>query len=281
MVAMVRGIIKAKDIYVNEQLNLFIMRDTLEAIRLTERLVTLNDLAEPEVLLDVVVLEIERDNTFLLGPDNLPQSVSFSGLTGVGAAAPPATAILNQIGANGLGLKSFVINNRTGINFKQDLLNADLLANPRIRVSNREKAKIHIGQKEPFFTANVQPGINSIVTSTPTFIDVGIKLDVEPRIGLNDDVTMKVTLEVSSISGFVDGPSSSGSTPPKAPRIVNRSAETLLTLKDGETQVLAGLVQNNETKTIRGLAGLVNIPGLDRLLSGQDIKRTKTEVKCY
>jgi general secretion pathway protein D len=278
MVAMVRGIVKAKDIYVNEQLNLFIMRDTLEAIRLTERLVTLNDLAEPEVLLDVVVLEIERDNTFLLGPDNLPQSVSFSGLTGVGAAAPPATAILNQIGANGLGLKSFVINNRTGINFKQDLLNADLLANPRIRVSNREKAKIHIGQKEPFFTANVQPGINSIVTSTPTFIDVGIKLDVEPRIGLNDDVTMKVTLEVSSISGFVDGPSSSGSTPPKAPRIVNRSAETLLTLKDGETQVLAGLVQNNETKTIRGLAGLVNIPGLDRLLSGQDIKRTKTEV---
>jgi general secretion pathway protein D len=199
-------------------------------------------------------------------------------LTGVGAAAPPATAILNQIGANGLGLKSFVINNRTGINFKQDILNADLLANPRIRVSNREKAKIHIGQKEPFFTANVQPGINSIVTSTPTFIDVGIKLDVEPRIGLNDDVTMKVTLEVSSISGFVDGPSSSGSTPPKAPRIVNRSAETLLTLKDGETQVLAGLVQNNETKTIRGLAGLVNIPGLDRLLSGQDIKRTKTEV---
>ena len=278
MVAMVRGIVKAKDIYVNEQLNLFIMRDTLEAIRLTERLVTLNDLAEPEVLLDVVVLEIERDNTFLLGPDNLPQSVSFSGLTGVGAAAPPATAILNQIGANGLGLKSFVINNRTGINFKQDLLNADLLANPRIRVSNREKAKIHIGQKEPFFTANVQPGINSIVTSTPTFIDVGIKLDVEPRIGLNDDVTMKVTLEVSSISGFVDGPSSSGSTPPKAPRIVNRSAETLLTLKDGETQVLAGLVQNNETKTIRGLAGLVNIPGLDRLLSEQDIKRTKTEV---
>jgi general secretion pathway protein D len=75
MVAMVRGIVKAKDIYVNEQLNLFIMRDTLEAIRLTERLVTLNDLAEPEVLLDVVVLEIERDNTFLLGPDNLPQSV--------------------------------------------------------------------------------------------------------------------------------------------------------------------------------------------------------------
>lgn len=281
MVAMVRGIVKAKDIYVNEQLNLFIMRDTLEAIRLTERLVTLNDLAEPEVLLDVVVLEIERDNAYLLGP-NLPQSVTFSGLTnaaaGAAAVTTAPTAILNQIGANGLGLKSFTISNQAAVNFQQNLTNADLLANPRIRVSNKEKAKIHIGQKEPFFTANVQPGINSIVTSTPTFIDVGIKLDVEPRIGLNDDVTMKVTLEVSSISGFVDGPSSAGSTPPKAPRIVSRSAETILSLKDGETQVLAGLVQNNETRTVRGLAGLINIPGLDRLLSGQDIKRTKTEV---
>ncbi|MBP6057621.1 MAG: general secretion pathway protein GspD [Nitrosomonas sp.] len=281
MVAMVRGIVKAKDIYVNEQLNLFVMRDTLEAIRLTERLVTLNDLAEPEVLLDVVVLEIERDNAYLLGP-NLPQSVTFSGLTntaaGAAAVTTAPTAILNQIGANGLGLKSFTISNQAAINFQQNLTNADLLANPRIRVSNKEKAKIHIGQKEPFFTANVQPGINSIVTSTPTFIDVGIKLDVEPRIGLNDDVTMKVTLEVSSISGFVDGPSSAGSTPPKAPRIVSRSAETILSLKDGETQVLAGLVQNNETRTVRGLAGLINIPGLDRLLSGQDIKRTKTEV---
>lgn len=271
MVAMVRGIVKAKDIYVNEQLNLFIMRDTLEATRLTERLVSLNDLAEPEVLLDVVVLEIERDNTYLLGP-NLPQSATFNGVLG----ATGATSFLSQIGFE--GLKSFAITNQAAINFKQDLLNADLLANPRIRVSNREKAKIHIGQKEPFFTANVQPGINSIITSTPTFIDVGIKLDVEPRIGLNNDVTMKVTLEVSSISGFVDGPSSSGSTPPKAPRIVNRSAETILTLRDGETQVLAGLVQNNENKTVRGLAGLVNIPGLNQLLSGQDIKRTKTEV---
>lgn len=283
MVAMIRGIVKAKDIYVNEQLNLFIMRDTLEAIRLTERLVSLNDLAEPEVLLDVAVLEIERDNAYLLGP-TLPQSATFSAFGATAASANPVAAatagptaaLLSQFGFD--GLKSFSMTSQAAINFQQNLTNADLLANPRIRVSNREKAKIHIGQKEPFFTANVQPGINSIVTSAPSFIDVGIKLDVEPRIGLNDDVTMKVTLEVSSISGFVDGPSASGGTPPKAPRIVNRSAETILTLKDGETQVLAGLIQNNENKSIRGLAGLVNIPGLDRILSGQDIKRTKTEV---
>lgn len=279
MVAMVRGIVKAKDIYVNEQLNLFIMRDTLEAIRLTERLVTLNDLPEPEVVLDVAIIEVTRNNNFLLGP-NFPTSVTFSGLTGTGTAAAPAAAILNQIGSKSLGLKSFVINNQAVINFAQSLAFTDILANPRIRVSNREKAKIHIGTKQPMFTANVQPGINSIVTSTPTFVDVGIKLDVEPRIGLNDDVTMKITLEVSNITGFETGPSSGGigTTAPKAPILGTRSAETILTLKDGETQVLAGLIQNDDKRNVSGLAGLLNIPGLDRLTSSQDVKRTKTEV---
>lgn len=272
MVAMVRGIVKAKDIYVNEQLNLFIMRDTLEAIRLTERLVSLNDLAEPEVMLDVAILDIARNNEFLIGP-KFPSSVTFSGLTGVGAAPNPGTAILNQIGSNALGLKSFTIANQAIIDFKQTLSTGDVLANPRIRVANREKAKIHIGEKRPFFTANVQPGINSIVTSTPTFMALGVKLDVEPRVGLNNDVTMKITLEVSSRLSDIPGPSGAS-----APLVGTRNAETILTLKDGETQVLAGLIDNRETRTINGLAGLLNFPGLDRLTSSQDVKRSKNEI---
>ena len=273
MVAMIRGIIKAKDIYVNEQLNLFIMRDTLEAIRLTERLLSLNDLAEPEVILDVAILEIARNNDFLLGP-KIPSQMTFSGFgatAATAATAGPGGILLNQFGFD--GLKSFGMGSQATIDFKQSLSNADILANPRIRVSNREKAKIHIGEKRPFFTANVQPGINSIVTSTPTFIDLGVKLDVEPRIGLNNDVTMKITLEVSNRTGDLSGPS--GAT---APIVGNRSAETILTLKDGETQVLAGLIDNRETKAVSGLAGLLNITGLDRLTSSQTIGRTKTEI---
>lgn len=270
MVAMVRGIVKAKDIYVNEQLNLFIMRDTLEAIRLVERLVTLNDIAEPEVMLDVAILEIARANDFLLGP-KLPQSVTYSSVLGAAGAPLAGAAALSQFGFD--GLKSFTMNSQAVVDFKQSLSNADILANPRIRVSNREKAKIHIGEKRPFFTANVQPGINSIVTSTPTFIDLGVKLDVEPRIGLNNDVTMKITLEVSNRTGDLAGPS--GAT---APIVGNRSAETILTLKDGETQVLAGLIDNRDTRSVGGIAGLLNIPGLDKFTSSQNINRTKTEI---
>ncbi|MCC8997105.1 MAG: secretin and TonB N-terminal domain-containing protein [Nitrosomonas sp.] len=270
MVAMVRGIVKAKDIYVNEQLNLFVMRDTLEAIRLTERLVTLNDLAEPEVILDVAILEISRSDSFLLGP-NFPQSLQYSW---AGAVVPPTAvtgALISQFGFE--GLKSFGMTNQAQIDFMQNLSTGDILANPRIRVSNREKAKIHIGEKRPFFTANVQPGINSVVTSTPTFVDLGVKLDVEPRIGLNNDVTMKVTLEVSTRISDIGGPSGA-----IAPLIGTRNAETILTLKDGETQVLAGLVDNRDTKSIKGLAGLLNIPGLDRLTSNQKVERAKSEI---
>ncbi|SFE59010.1 secretin and TonB N-terminal domain-containing protein [Nitrosomonas sp. Nm166] len=276
MVAMVRGIVKAKDIYVNEQLNLFIMRDTLEAIRLTERLVTLNDLAEPEVMLDVVILDIARNNDFLLGP-KFPQSITY-GAAGVTAATATTTAgvtpglvLLNQVGFD--GLKSFAVDSRAVIDFLHNLSTGDVLANPRIRVANREKAKIHVGEKRPFFTANVQPGITAVVTSTPTFIDLGVKLDVEPRVGVNSDVTMKITLEVSSRISDITGPSNA-----TAPLIGTRNAETMLTLKDGETQVLAGLIDNRETRSISGLAGLLNIPGLDRLTSNQKINRTKNEI---
>ncbi|MBY0474345.1 MAG: general secretion pathway protein GspD [Nitrosomonas sp.] len=268
MVAMVRGIVKAKDIYVNEQLNLFIMRDTLEAIRLTERLVSLNDYAEPEVMLEVTILDITRTNSFLLGP-NFPQSLQFN--YAGNAVAGTAAALISQFGFS--GLSSFGMTSQAKIDFLQNFSAGDILANPRIRVNNREKAKIHVGTKEPFFTANVAAGVAAIVTSTPTFIDLGVKLDVEPRIGINNDITLKVTLEVSSLLSTITGPG--GAT---APRVGTRNAETLLTVKDGETQIIAGLLDNRDRRDMKGLAGLFNIPGLDRLTSNQDIQRTKNEV---
>ncbi len=269
MVAMVRGLVKAKDIYVNEQLNLFIMRDTLEAIRVVERLVALNDLPEPEVMLEVVIMTISRLNKFVLGP-NLPTNVSFSG---VANTLNPGVVALKQLTFLGSGSQNFGVDSGVQIDFSHSLTNADLLATPRIRVKNRESAKIHIGTREPFFTATVAAGIGGVVSSTPQFIDIGVKLDVEPIIGLHNDVTLKVTLEVSTKDGDAEGPN--GAT---APRISTSNAETMLTLKDGETQVIGGLIRNDETRAVGGIAGLLNIPGLDRLTSNQKIDRTKNEL---
>ncbi len=287
MVAMVRGLVKAKDVYINEQLNLFIMRDTLEAIRVVERLVALNDFPEPEVMLEVLIMTVSRDNDFTLGP-GLPQSATFNLIPGV-TGPISLSAIRNELrnspvvgdiasGHGAPGLRNFTIpTGQATINFQQGLSNADVLANPRIRVKNREAAKIHVGIRQPIFTSNVS-GTSGVVTSTPTFLDLGVKLDVEPVIGLHNDITMKIVLDVSTIDGSVTAPALPGQTASRVPIIRTSNAETVLTLKDGETQVMGGLIETLETRTVGGIAGLMNIMGLDRLTSSQRIVREKSEL---
>jgi len=268
MVAMVRGLVKAKDIYVNEQLNLFVMRDTPEAIRVVERLVSLNDLPEPEIMLEVQVLEIQRTVDTLIGP-KLPQSATYSFVPGAGAVG----VALDQISAP--GLENFTINNTVSIDFKKDLAQGDLLANPRIRVKNRGQAKILIGERVPIVTSNVT-GTAATVSQSVNYIDVGLKLDVEPIISMNNEVAIKLLLEVSTIVSFVN--SGAGATATRIPQVGTRTAETLLSLKNGETEVLAGLIQDEDTKNFAGIAGLIDIPILNRLFTHQTKKRKKTEI---
>lgn len=263
MVAMVRGLVKAKDIYVNEKLNIFIVRDTPEAVNLVARIVSLNDLPEAEVMLDVEVLEVTRDSEILFGP-TLPQSVTYSGV----AAATPGLAPLSTIG---FGLKHYSIANDTLIDFKKTLSKGDILANPRIRVRNREVAKILIGERVPIVTANVT-GTAATVTQQVNYIDVGLKLDVNPVISLNNEVAIKIALEVSTIVSFV----TSGNT--RVPQVGTRTAETLLSLKDGETQVLAGLINEEETKSLSGLVGFIDLPVISKLFTSQNLVDNRTEI---
>lgn len=277
MVAMIRGLLKARDIYVNEKLNLFVIRDTLEMIRLVERLVAINDFPDPEVMLDVVVLEIKRDSTLDLGP-NMPTSVTFSAVPGVGAPAQVAAdsvVKMSMIKNTGFeGLRSFTINNQARIDFGKTLTNADVLANPRIRVKSREKAKIHIGNKEPVFTVTNTANVGSAASAT--YIDVGLKFEVEPVVKSTNEVMLKALLEVSSNLG--EKRSGSGENAATAIVIGTRTAETVLELRDGETQVLAGLIQDDLSRVKSGIAGLTEIPVLGDIFSKQVKKHNKTEI---
>ncbi len=257
MVAMIRGLVKAKDIYVNEKLNLFIMRDTREAIHLVGRLVALNDLPEPEVMLDVEILEISRDKVLKLGPD-FPQSVTFSAVPGAGAVAVPFDQFVG-------GLKNFTVNNQVLIDLRKTLTQGDILANPRIRVKNREQAKILIGDRIPIITTNIT-GTAATVSQQVNYIDVGLKLDVEPIISLSNDVSIKVLFEISTADDR------------NPPQIGTRTAETLMSLRDGETQILAGLIRDVETKIFAGIPGLIDLPVLGRIFSSQNLIRRKTEI---
>lgn len=281
---LVKTVAKSKDVFADEKLNLLIVKDTPDAMRLVERLIESLDLAEPEVMLEVEVLEVTRSRLNELGVD-WPDSVSYGLLQ-----APQATAVLVNGVAQSVtttaggalapgfldlrrtsGLTSFVANPAVTLNLKGQNGDTNVLANPRIRVKNREKAKIHIGDKLPVFTTTSTANVG--VSASVAYLDVGLKLDVESNVTLDDEVSMKVALEVSSIVKEVLGPSNS-----LAYQVGTRSASTTLRLKNGETQVLAGLINDEERKSTNHIPGIGEIPLIGRAFGSHRDTSVKTEI---
>ena len=269
--AMLKAVLKAKDIYIDEKLNLLVLRDTPEAIRVAERLVAVQDLAEPEVVLDLEVLEVQRARLQQLGL-KYPNTIQFGQnlIPATGAAATTVPALI-ELGKG--GLQAFVTNPAIIAELRQELADANLLANPRVRVKNREKAKVLIGRKLPVFTTTSTANVG--VSTNVSYLDVGLKLELEPQVYLDNEVSMKVNLEVSNV---IRERSSGGTQPALAYEIGTRNTTTSLRLKDGETQALAGLIQDEDRRTYNNVPGLANIPVLGRLFSSQGIDEQKTEI---
>ena len=280
---LVKTVAKSKDVFADEKLNLLIVKDTPDAMRLVERLIESLDLAEPEVMLEVEILEVTRSRLNEIGVD-WPDSVGYGALQQtITTTTSTAAGILQNVVPGGTltpgyislknasGLTSFVANPGLTLNLKGQNSDTNVLANPRIRVKNREKAKIHIGDKLPIFTTTSTANVG--VSASVTYLDVGLKLDVESNVTLDDEVSMKVGLEVSSIVKEVSGPSSS-----LAYQVGTRSASTTLRLKNGETQVLAGLINDEERKSTSHIPGIGEIPVVGRLFGSQRDTSVKTEI---
>jgi general secretion pathway protein D len=261
--AMIRALVKTRDLFVDERLNLVIMRDTPEAIRLAEQLVATQDLGEPEVMLELEVLEIASSVAQEIGlrfPEQIVGRIpGTNGTTSDG---------LVQLGSG--GLRAFTANPLLILNLRQSDGGANLLANPRIRVRNREKAKVHIGEKVPVITTTSTANVG--VSSAVSYLETGLKLDVEPNVYLEDEVAIKVQLEVSNILSQLN---ISGTV---AYRLGTRNASTTLRLRDGETQVLAGLINNEDRQSMAKLPGAAELPVLGRLFRNNDQTVAKTEI---
>jgi general secretion pathway protein D len=156
-------------------------------------------------------------------------------------------------------------------NAKQQHGRTNVLANPRIRVKSKEKAKIHIGDRVPVITTTA--GATGFVSESVNYLDVGLKLEVEPQVYLDDEVGIKIGLEVSNIAGQTK--TASGTT---AYQVGTRNTTTTLRLKDGETQVLAGLINDEDRRSANRVPGLADLAGLGRLFSNNDDTVNKTEV---
>lgn len=277
--AMLRTLVKSRDLYVDERLNLLVMRDTPEAIRLAERIIAVQDLAEPEVMLDVEVLEVQRGRLLDLGVQypnqlsllNLPPATRTSIVDGIVTNTTPPPSMLTIESLKNITASKIAISPTPTVNLRKDDSDVNILANPRIRVKNREKAKIHIGDKVPVITSNATA--TGVISESVSYLDVGLKLDVEPSVMMRDDVQIKIGLEVSSIVREIR--SNSGTL---TYQIGTRNAGTTLRLKDGETQVLAGLISDEDRKTASRVPGLGDLPLLGRLFSSQRDARSKTEI---
>jgi general secretion pathway protein D len=287
---LLRTMLQLKKVYVNEDLNAIVVRDVPETVDVAQKILEANDLPDSEVILDVEVIELTKSNEDKFGlalsqyavsaaagkngvllTDSLSQATTTSttGTTTTTSNADVAN-LLNLFTWRGFG-GFFTVPNAT-YNFGKTLSNAEVLANPKIRIKNREKAKFTVATREPITTISTTSGVTGYSTNIQ-YVDVGIKMNAEPTILLDSEVNMKLSLEVSSV--LSQKTDSVGNT---LITIGTRNLDTVLTLKDGETSIIGGLIQGNKSKTKQKIFILGDIPLIGPLISGSDNKKDKTEL---
>ncbi|HSS48959.1 MAG TPA: hypothetical protein VLX28_08430, partial [Thermoanaerobaculia bacterium] len=282
-----RSLIDARKIAVNDQLNAIILRDTVDKVKVAERIIESNDKAKAEVVIDVELLQINsgrlRELGTALSSYSVSQSLNFgqtSGSTGTGGTGTTTTPsgvrlsdlqFINQ--SNWLlTIPSFVYN------FIKSNTDAQLLAKPQLRISEGEKASLVIGDKIPiplttFNTQNAGATGGIVPITSFQYQDVGIRIDMEPRVHHNQEVTLKIKVEVSNLNGNV-----AGSGGQSQPIIGTRTIDSTIRLQDGETNFLAGLIRSDLTDSDQGIPGLSDIPIIGRLFSNKHTENQRTDV---
>ena len=261
---LLKSTLKIHEPFVDEKLNMLIVRETPQTLRLAERVIALYDLSEPEVLLEVEVLEIQRNSLTNIGVD-FPDTLTLTPLNSSSANSSSTST--------GLTLNSLKALNKSTINLHKDISDANILTNPKLRTRNHEKAKIMVGDKLPIVTTTGSANNTGFISESVQYVDVGLKLDIEPTIYLDDDVGIKLALEVSSLVNTIK--TTAGST---VYEIGTRNVETVLRLHDGETQLMAGLINNSEQIAAKKVPGLGDLPVLGRLFSSQSDNGQRSEI---
>ena len=228
----------------------------------------------PESLISVEC--IEKDE---LPPFTFPSELGIKFPQSFSVATPESAATLRDL-RNLTGNALLVTPLSATLNLKLEDTDTNVLASPRIRVRNREKAKIMIGSRVPVITNTVTPLTTggAVTTGSVQYLDVGLSVEVEPDIHLDNEVVIKVNLDVSNIIKQVTNGDPETGNGTVAYEVGTRNANTVLRLKDGETQILAGLISDADRKSASKVPGLGQIPVLGRLFSNHSDDSAKTEI---
>ncbi len=272
MMTILRSLIDSRRIASNEQLNAIILRDTADKVKVAERIIQANDKARAEVVVDVELLQIDTNRARELGMALSQYSVTQSLDLGSEDASLRVSDLefLNQSNWI-LSIPNFIYN------FMKTSTNAQLLAQPQLRSSEGERARAVIGDRVPIpvtsFNTSNTAGSNIVPVTSFQYQDVGITIEVEPRVHHNQEITLVVRVEVSNISGFIQGPGGQ-----QQPRIGTRVIESTIRLRDGETNLIAGLIRTDDSNNEQGLPGLADIPILGHLFSNKANDHSRTDL---
>ena len=275
-------------LYLVPSQNAIVMRATADQLLLAQKLISDFDRARPEVVIDVAVLEVNRDKIRDLGI-TLPTSI---GLTPSLATTSTTSSTSGTTTQSGSTTSNLTLSNLTHLNSNDfavaisgGTLNAlltdtdtKILQNPRIRATDGQRASLKIGEKVPIATgsynAGVSTGVASIGVQTQfTYLDVGVNIDITPTVHLDREVSLKAKIEVSTEDGSVS--EGNGVT---EPIIAQRVLEQVIQLKEGEPSILAGIVTKQDNHTVNGTPYLGEIPFLKYFFSSQQKEVQKDEI---
>jgi general secretion pathway protein D len=268
-----RTLLNMRYLMSSTSMNAIIIRDTADRVAIAEKIIEDLDKAKPEVLVDAMVLEVDRNTLRQLGilP---PQGTAISTVAGSGGTSTSGTAFpLNNLPST---TSSYTLTiPPTTAQFLATSGNTRLLENPRVRASDGKLASIRIGEQFPIASGSFQPAFVG-ATGTPVvnfqFVDIGVNLDITPRVLLDHEVSMTVMVQIRALAGTqnVGGVSQ--------PILTNRQIQHEIRLAEGETNVLGGIITDSESTSLNGIPGLKNIPILRYFFSQEQKTHDSTEI---
>ena len=263
-----------------------VVRGTPDQIAMAEKLIDDLDKSRPEVIVEVAIMQVSRDKMRNLGiqppssitaqlQSNLTTTTTASGTnvgTGNGTVSAstgstPGSLSLNEL-AHLNATNVLITIPATTANFLLTDNRSKLLQQPQIRASDGQKASLKIGERVPVATGSFQPGIggvgiNPLVNTQFNYIDVGVNIDITPHVHGLDEITLKLAMDVSAVDSYqnIGGI--------MQPVIGQRKIEQDIRLKEGDVSILGGILESLQTKSLSGIPGLAQIPGLRWFFSSE------------
>jgi general secretion pathway protein D len=307
IVTAVRSVADIQRLFVYNAQNAIIARGEADRIALAEKIIHDLDKPKSEVVVDVLVFQVSSDMTRTLGAalSSLSIPVNFTPRSSIATAnsSTSNTASTSTPTSNGTGITATTGTTSTSTAASVELATLSkvgtqdfstvlpsgmlqavlsdsgtrVLQSPQLRSVDNQKATLKIGEKEPIASGSFQPGvggvgINPLVNTQFTFIDVGVNVDLTPKVHDNGEISMHIEVEISSVQSYVNLGGIS------QPIIAQEKVIHDIRMKDGEVNLLGGLKQSSDSTTLTGIPGLSSIPVIKWLFSSKQVTKTSQEL---